>query len=246
MPDQSPTKRGILPPKSEAAALAACKLGDSLFVVAPHLQFLRDAMKGSHSPPLSELEFHRQPVRAWIEESSRYLNVIQQWPQTAADFGDPVGVARDLLGGLTSAKWLSDLFDPSTHKMLAQLRKDWDLRPRADVKVIRATPIEGEQACVPDTLEDPIDRALRWIADAQRRASTSERSTPGMLAASDLAKLLDMNLSRVESALRRYRIKYSDCYIEVPRDDRRRNLPKYLYRTSDVLPLLQELKKNRP
>jgi hypothetical protein len=64
---------------------------------------------------------------------------------------------------------------------------------------------------------------------------------PVMLSAPDLAKRLKLPLSRVESCLRRFRDRHRDCCEEV--ENRRRNEPRYLYRTADVLPVLQRLAK---
>ena len=72
-------------------------------------------------------------------------------------------------------------------------------------------------------------------------APASER-TQALLSAPDLARHLGMDVSRVESALRRYREKYPDCYVETEPGGRRRNEPKYLYRAGDVLPHLQKLR----
>lgn len=59
------------------------------------------------------------------------------------------------------------------------------------------------------------------------------------LSASELAKTVGQPIDAVESFLRRYRQKSPDCFM--PTDSPRRNEPKYLYRTAEVLP---ELKKN--
>jgi hypothetical protein len=50
--------------------------------------------------------------------------------------------------------------------------------------------------------------------------------------ASQLAEKIDRPVASVESFLRRYREKYPDCCFET--DGRRRNEPKYMYRTKDV------------
>ena len=64
---------------------------------------------------------------------------------------------------------------------------------------------------------------------------------PDKLSADDLAKLLRQNghegtNDAVESWLRRYRIKYPDCFDMI--GSPRRNEAKILYRTSDVWPHL--------
>jgi hypothetical protein len=92
------------------------------------------------------------------------------------------------------------------------------------------------------------DRATRKIegmlpagAWSQREEPPAREPTalPAMLSAPDLARWLDLPVSRVESALRRYRTEHRDCCQEV--ENRRRNEPRYLYRTADVLPVLQRL-----
>jgi hypothetical protein len=60
------------------------------------------------------------------------------------------------------------------------------------------------------------------------------------LSASAIAKKLNMNPERVESALRRFRKKFPDCCQEA--DGRRRNEPQYLYRLADVMPCIEKLR----
>jgi hypothetical protein len=59
---------------------------------------------------------------------------------------------------------------------------------------------------------------------------------PAQLSAPDLARMFRLPVARVESALRRFRKSNPDCFTEV--DNPRRNEPRYLYRTADVLGLL--------
>jgi hypothetical protein len=65
---------------------------------------------------------------------------------------------------------------------------------------------------------------------------------PALLSAGDLARLLKLSLPRVESALRRYRENHPDCFTEA--ENPRKNEPRYLYRTADVLPVLRRLSKS--
>jgi hypothetical protein len=77
-------------------------------------------------------------------------------------------------------------------------------------------------------------------ADHATDPSQASPPTSALLSASDLARKLGQPVSRVESFLRRYRVKYPDCFHMNDRDDRRRNEPTYLYRTADVLPALRD------
>ena len=61
---------------------------------------------------------------------------------------------------------------------------------------------------------------------------------PVLLSAADFARHLDQPASRVETFLGRYRRTHPDCAIEVPNP--KRTEPRYLYRTADVWPALQE------
>jgi hypothetical protein len=56
---------------------------------------------------------------------------------------------------------------------------------------------------------------------------------------SELARHFGVQSTAIELFLRRYRDKYPDCCITVDEADRRRNEPKYLYRTKDVGPALK-------
>jgi hypothetical protein len=57
---------------------------------------------------------------------------------------------------------------------------------------------------------------------------------PSLLSAFDLARRLNVSTDAVDAWLRRYRERYPDCYTET--EGRRKNEPRYLYHTSDVLP----------
>jgi hypothetical protein len=93
---------------------------------------------------------------------------------------------------------------------------------------------------------DAEAKATTAVPSARPPTSLTEQQPPGPpqspLSASDLARLLNLPVSKVESFLRRHREKYPDCYLETEKDGRRRNEPKYLYRPSEVW---QELLKLR-
>lgn len=74
------------------------------------------------------------------------------------------------------------------------------------------------------------------VPDADSREATAPLSA--MLSAPDLARLMEQPAKRVESFLRRFRESHPDCYSAV--DNPRRNEPRYLYRTADVWPALQQ------
>jgi hypothetical protein len=61
---------------------------------------------------------------------------------------------------------------------------------------------------------------------------------PTFLSAADLARGFDQPVDRVETFLRRLRDKQKDCFVEV--DSPKKNEPRYLYRTEEVVPALQE------
>jgi hypothetical protein len=65
----------------------------------------------------------------------------------------------------------------------------------------------------------------------------TQNSLPALLSARDLAEPLGQPVSRVESALRRYRQICPDCCVYS--NNPRRNEPKYLYRTDEVMPILR-------
>src|SRR5262249_14772008 len=68
---------------------------------------------------------------------------------------------------------------------------------------------------------------------------------PRTISATDLAEKLGMPSSTVEPHLRRLRAKYDDCFQET--EGRRKNEPRYMYRTAEVLPsLLEKRKRSRP
>jgi hypothetical protein len=68
--------------------------------------------------------------------------------------------------------------------------------------------------------------------------ATLGSSTPPFQSASDLAKRIGQDVSAVETYLRRHRDRFSDCFREV--EGGRRNEPRYLYRVSDVLQVLEQ------
>jgi hypothetical protein len=96
-----------------------------------------------------------------------------------------------------------------------------------------------EEALLSDEVE--IEALLDTVAPegAERPPQAGEAppaAPAGLMSAPDLAKLLGWAVGKTESKLRRLRIKHPDCYVESP--SARRREPRYLYRTSDVLPLL--------
>jgi hypothetical protein len=88
--------------------------------------------------------------------------------------------------------------------------------------------------------------ARRAAAPPPSQAAAAE-APPGappeaeLLSARDLASRLGLKPDRVEVVLRRYRDEYPDCYVDTDSGGggRRRNQPRYLYRTRDVLPHLR-------
>jgi hypothetical protein len=63
-------------------------------------------------------------------------------------------------------------------------------------------------------------------------------TVPPLLSAADLANQLGQPIPRVESFLRRFREDSPDCAIEI--DNPRPREPRYLYRTKEVWPALQQ------
>jgi hypothetical protein len=86
-------------------------------------------------------------------------------------------------------------------------------------------------------LEEELKHELRMRA-ADPPQQVAEAAAPEFLSVSDLAGLLHLSVDQVDAFLRRYRKKYPDCCIET--EGRRKNDPKYLYRSADVLPVLEQ------
>jgi hypothetical protein len=97
----------------------------------------------------------------------------------------------------------------------------------ADVRELAAGPL-------PQWPPVPAGRAAEAPTEA-------EAPLPVMLSAPDLARWFKLSKVRVESALRRFREDHPDCCEEV--QTRRRNEPRYLYRTDDVRPVLERLSR---
>jgi hypothetical protein len=76
------------------------------------------------------------------------------------------------------------------------------------------------------------------LPDTNGTARETTGELPAMLSAPDLARTLEQPVSRVESFLRRFREDHPDSFTEV--DNPRKNEPRYLYRTADVWPALQQ------
>ena len=83
-------------------------------------------------------------------------------------------------------------------------------------------------------LEEELKHELRMRAADEQ---TAEAALPEFLSVSDLAGLLHRSVDQVDAFLRRHRRKYPDCCIET--ESRRKNGPKYLYRSTDVWPVLK-------
>lgn len=121
-----------------------------------------------------------------------------------------------------------------------------DPEPAAD-KTDSPPPVDATGAFQPHLKrkQPPVDSEVKPAAPAAESTNETpaaddvEHSAvlPELLSAPALAKHLGQTPGRVESFLRRYRDKYPDCYREA--DGKRRNEPRYLYRTRDVLPALQ-------
>jgi hypothetical protein len=60
--------------------------------------------------------------------------------------------------------------------------------------------------------------------------------TPSLMSTADLASLIGQPLSKVEPYVRRLRERNKNCFEEI--ENPRKNEPKYLYRSKDVLPIL--------
>ena len=67
---------------------------------------------------------------------------------------------------------------------------------------------------------------------------------PTLLSASDIANRIQRNRSSVGTFLRRFAGRNKDCFVE--NRSKRRNEPKYLYRTADVWPALEKWLKRQP
>jgi hypothetical protein len=66
---------------------------------------------------------------------------------------------------------------------------------------------------------------------------------PKLLSSADLAHLYQLSEDAVDSALRRYYQDHPDCRHEV--ENRRQNEPRFLYRTSDVRHILEQLSRKQ-
>jgi hypothetical protein len=88
--------------------------------------------------------------------------------------------------------------------------------------------VAAEEISTPATEEPP----------ATATASEDALHWPVLISSTDLAKRLGLTSNPVEVFLRRYRAKYPDCAL--PTDSPRRNEPRYMYRTADVLAPVRE------
>ena len=108
---------------------------------------------------------------------------------------------------------------------------------RQEIEAVRR--ILVVQSVVPLT---NTNETVRTVVNPNEEAtSTLSGGTSGelpmMLSATDLARALEQPTSRVESFLRRFRVDYPDCFVEV--DNHRKREARYLYRTVDVWSALQ-------
>lgn len=96
----------------------------------------------------------------------------------------------------------------------------------------------GPEATLQRRLEF-LTAALQAKGGADGAASERPNCDPPILACvADLARCLGQPTGGVETFLRRYRKEHPDCFREV--DNPRKNEARYVYRTSDVWPALQE------
>ncbi|HKI38262.1 MAG TPA: hypothetical protein VKA46_40785 [Gemmataceae bacterium] len=102
---------------------------------------------------------------------------------------------------------------------------------------LRAEDRPGLESFLADVTAD-----LRTLPECNEAPVDEATALPAMLSAPDLARQLGLPVPRVESALRRFRPDHPDCCVEV--QNKRQNEAKYLYRTTDVLPVLQRLAKD--
>jgi hypothetical protein len=91
-------------------------------------------------------------------------------------------------------------------------------------------------------LSPPVVTTLAYASGQEHveTAASAPGELPPLLSAGDLARVLQQPVARVESFLRRHRVTYPDCCTEVEEGGRRKNEPRYLYRTADVWPVLQQ------
>jgi hypothetical protein len=175
-------------------------------------------------------------LRAKCEQVQVFLSQILHWPDSKTNWAWVGGDIRQL--------WV-----PAT---------DWCRHHPEDDKDLPDVPVETPNAAAG---LNQVKTLLRWLAavrprptgpgEVPRHADPNAAGLAGMLpefaAAPDLARLLQQPLKRVDACLRRLRKQLPDCYVEVEeKKDRRRNEPRYMYRTADVWPALQEQLPRRP
>jgi hypothetical protein len=161
----------------------------------------------------------------------------------------PLGNTRDHI-----RRWVEFM-----HSMLLQFAGDAHqqvLTARDAVEHVHLLLDSSELRCYPQlsvhALDDWGARAhlrglLSWLEHARPESSprADPNSTPQalpvplatFLSTADLARQLELSRNTVDGFLRRFRKENLDCYVKV--DDRRRNEPRFLYRTEVVLPELQ-------
>jgi len=118
----------------------------------------------------------------------------------------------------------------------------------------RRIPSDAELFAFLRDCEAYLGAAIQWASTVPAETSGSEDGkmivkvpptetlpyVPTVATAKDLAHLLEKPVGKVEQFLRRHREKAPDCFIEINKDDRRRNEPRYLYRVAEVLPILKQ------
>ena len=123
---------------------------------------------------------------------------------------------------------------------------------RTEMTKARGTEVRREAEILRETAQTASENAAAHALKQGTPSRLTEQarqlpdSVPALLSAKDLTHVLRDLLGKViaeravESFLRRYRNQFPDSFITVDDDDRRKNQPKYLYRTNDVLPVLKE------
>jgi hypothetical protein len=136
-------------------------------------------------------------------------------PWTVPDVPPIDGTLLDAID--TAAAELLDLLAPTPSPLLVALYVGAPATPPGAVYDGSADSAPSEAAGLPAALPD----------------------LPKMIAAPDLARLLELGVDRVESALRRFRERHPDCAEE--QGNPRRNEPRWLYRTADIHPVVERL-----
>jgi hypothetical protein len=142
--------------------------------------------------------------------------VIEEKYRTLWEITCPSCGRAKFLSGLTTLPVYGIPGQSSPPRICAIHAAYWELIPPAPPTPKAMAPYSESQAGTGMTVQTPI--------------------LPEMLSAADLAREIGMDPRRVESFLRRYRKRYPDCCEQI--ESPRKNEPKYLYRTKDVVPVL--------